>query len=93
MNSYGIEVAPVSADIRIGSVVELEDGNSYEICGIEEETGYNGRLFWTLRPADRKASQRVCYRQIVVTYGQSMQVCKVRIAGYGNPQVWLKEIK
>lgn len=93
MSNYEIEVAPVSADIRIGSVIELEDGNSYEVVGVEEESGYGGGITLYLGGSTKRASQRVCFRQIVVTYGRRMEVNKVRIVGYSRPHIGLKEMK
>lgn len=87
-----IEVAPVSSDVRIGSVIELENHESYEVESVYEESSYKGNLVLELVPSTRKAGMKLSYGQVVNSYGVVRRVCAVRMSGWNRPHVELKEV-
>ena len=90
--NVSIEVAPVSADIRIGSVVELENHESYEVESVYEERGNGAELTLELVPSTRRASARLSYGQVVCCYGVIRRICAVRMTTWTKPHVSLKAV-
>lgn len=88
-----IESVPGNPDIRIGSVIQLENLERYEVESVFEENGYKGNLILELVPSTRTAHLAISYGQIVSCYGVIRRVCGIRMSGWHKPRINLKEVK
>ena len=88
-----VEKAKSDQDLRIGSVVELEDGKSYVVDSVyEEDRSNNPRITLVFDESAKEAKAKLSYGQVVSCYGAMRRVCAVKMTGWGKPHVELKAV-
>lgn len=64
-------------DIRIGSVIELEDGNAYKVVSAKRGNTYHEDVRLNLKQTCTKPMIRVTFLDIVRCYGKEFEVTSV----------------
>lgn len=86
-----VEKAKSDQDLRIGSVVELENGKSYVVDSVyEEDRSCNPKITLVFDESAKKAKSKLSYGQVLSCYGVRRRVCGVKMSGWGSPHVELK---